>query len=427
MEDTKETREIRENREACTICTDFYNKISHKKIICSYCSFESCNKCVQRYILSEIQDPSCMKCHKIWSREFIDTNLSKQFINNELKIHREQVLFEKEKNLLPDTQYNVRLLHEQEEIDREIKSTETQIEELQQRLETLERKRTEINPFQYIQKQAQYKNRIQCPVSECRGFVEDKNNELQCGICSTRICTQCREIIVASHECIPETVQTVALLDSDTKRCPSCLVQIFKINGCDQMWCIKCHIAFDWKTGERVRGIIHNPHYHDYVEQHGVPMRRRESYQRFEFIDTDTIVFILHEQQCPELTMYQIIEVYRYVIHYYEVDLQRLPTRFDDTVNLDLRIHYLNKQITEEEFKTKLQRRQKDIEKKIEYRDIGETYVDIMNDIFIGFLDRKNITDLLQEIRTITKSTQEAILLLNKRYNSNMSMVRTFL
>jgi hypothetical protein len=90
-------------------------------------------------------------------------------------------------------------------------------------------------------------------------------------------------------------------------------------------------------------------------------------------------------------------------------------------------MHYLNNQISEEEFKTKIQRRQKDIEKKIEYRDIGETYVEIMNDLFISFLDKKDVANLLQEIRIITKTTQEAMLHLNKRYNSNMSIVRTFL
>jgi hypothetical protein len=416
-----------EEKESCHVCTEPFNKISHKKLICCFCQFESCHKCVQRYILNEIQDPSCMKCHKIWTREFVDTHLSKQFINNELKIHRENILFEKEKNLLPDTQYNVRLLHQQEEIDREIKSSEQQVEELQKRIEELERKRAEINPFQHVPRQVQYKNRIQCPVKDCRGFVEDIHQTFSCGICNTVICHSCREIVAVDHKCVPETVKTIVLLDSDTKRCPSCLVQIFKINGCDQMWCTSCHIAFDWKTGERVRGIIHNPHYHDYVEQRGAPIRRRESYQRFEFIDTDVIVQLLTQQECHELTIYQIIEVYRYVIHYYEVDLRRLPTRFDDTVNLDLRIHYLNKNITEEEFKNKLQRRQKDIEKKIEYRDIGETYVDIMNDIFISFLDKKNVEGLIHEIQTITKTTQEAMYHLNKRYNSNLSLVRTFL
>ena len=415
-------------RDACSVCTEPFNKVSHKKIICCFCQFESCHKCVQRYVLSEIQDPSCMKCRKIWTREFIDNNMSKLFINNELKIHRENILFEKEKNLLPDTQHNVRLLHKQEGMDRELKSIESQIEALQRRSDELERIRNEINPYQVLPRQLAKKMRIPCNSNGCRGFVEEKNQyEMICGICTITYCMSCREVLVANHVCSETTRKTVAMLDQDTKRCPSCYVQIFKINGCDQMWCTACHIAFDWKTGERVRGIIHNPHYHDYIEQHGVPVRRRDSYQRFEFVETELIVQLLSEQGCPELTIYQLIEVYRYIIHYYEVDLSRLPSRFDESVNLDLRIHYLNQQISEEEFKTKLQRRQKDIEKKIEYRDIGETYVDIMNDLYIDFLDKKNIDVLISEIRLITKSTQEAIFNLNKRYNSNMTLVRNFL
>jgi predicted nuclease with TOPRIM domain len=153
-----------------------------------------------------------MKCHKIWSREFIDNHIPKQFINNELKTHRELVLFEKEKNLLPDTQHNVRLLHQQEQLDREMRAIETQMEELQQRLESLEKQRSEINPYQYIQKQPQYKNRIQCPQAECRGFVEDKNNQLLCGICQTTICTNCREIVTSQHHCVPETVKNGGLI-----------------------------------------------------------------------------------------------------------------------------------------------------------------------------------------------------------------------
>ena len=126
--------------------------------------------------------------------------------------------------------------------------------------------------------------------------------------------------------------------------------------------------------------------------------------------------------------IYQIIEVYRYVIHYYQVDLQRLPTRFDQTVNLDLRIHYLKNMITEEDFKMKLQRRQKDIEKKIEYKDIGETYVEIMNDIFISFIQQQfHWNKLVFDIKIITKTIQDAISNLNKRYHSNMPLVRTLL
>ena len=76
----------------------------------------------------------------------------------------------------------------------------------------------------------------------------------------------------------------------------------------------------------------------------------------------------------------------------------------------------------------KLQRRQKDIEKKIEYHDIGETYVDIMNDVFISFVQQNYPSEkLIYDIKIITKTTQEAMINLNKRYNSNMPLVRTLL
>jgi hypothetical protein len=415
----------------CMNCIEGYNKVSHKKIICCYCSYDSCHRCVQRYILSQIQDPHCMKCKKIWSREFIDNQLTKQFINTELKQHRENILFEKEKNLLPDTQDNVRLLHQQEEIEREMKSIEIEMGRLQQKFDELERQRNDINPYCVIPRETIKRIRIPCITDHCRGFIEETEFAyMRCGICSIVICSKCRETYDTQHKCNPDIIRTIQVLDKETKRCPSCMIPIFKINGCGQMWCTCCHIAFDWKTGERVRGIIHNPHYHEYIEQHGIGQlrkRRDQSYHRFEFLDTDRILHVLMEQQSPELTNYQVIEVYRYVIHYYDVDLQRLPTRFDQTVNLDLRMQYLQHQITEEEFKNKLQRRQKDIEKKIEYRDIGETYVDIMNDMFISFIETKDVQRLLSEIKSITSNTQDAITSLNKRYQSNMPLVRTLL
>ena len=417
----------------CVTCTETYNKMSHRKVRCCFCHFESCHRCVQKYMLTVIQDPHCMNCKKIWQREFIDETLPKQFINNELKAHREQILFEKEKNLLPETQYNVKLLKQQEELEAEMKKIEADMTALQRRYDEIERKKSEIDPFQLLPRKKHNITRIPCPIQDCRGFAEfeDDKKEIQCGICQTILCSTCREPLCQDHRCKKETIQTIELLDRDSKRCPNCLVQIFKINGCDQMWCVSCHSAFDWKTGEKVKGIIHNPHYHEYVEAHGLHEMRNnrleQSYHRFQFLDTDLIVFTLQDLQCQELIMYQIIEVYRYVIHYYEIDLQRLPSRFDQTVNVDLRIHYLMNHLSEEEFKSKLQRRQKDTEKKVEYRDIGETYVEIMNDVFIAFVEQKDVGKLIHEIQTVTKTTQDAIITLNKRYNSNMPLVRTLL
>ena len=51
------------------------------------------------------------------------------------------------------------------------------------------------------------------------------------------------------HTCNPDLVETAKLLAKDTKSCPTCQTKIFKIDGCDQMWCTQCHTAFSWKTG----------------------------------------------------------------------------------------------------------------------------------------------------------------------------------
>ena len=415
-------------KELCGSCAEPYNKVNHKKSQCCYCGFCACHRCVQRWILSQIQDPHCMNCKKMWTREFIDNMLPKQFINTELKNHRENILFEREKNLLPDTQGNVRLLQQQEQIDAEIKQIEVQIDLLQRRMQELEQQRNEIEPFRMIPRPVVAPAlRISCPINECRGFVQQKEHTFACGICAVDVCHRCRSVMKADHTCSMDDIKSMELLDKDTKRCPQCCVPIFKANGCDQMWCTVCHMAFDWKTGEKVRGLLHNPHYVDYVEAHGVPIRRRDSYARFEFMDIELLHHELGLLKCPELTIYQLTEVYRYLIHYFEVDLHRLPSRFDDAVNLDLRIFYLQGNMSEEDFKMKLQRRQKDTEKKIEYRDIGETYVDIMNDLFLTFLENKNVDKLLHEIQVITDTTQQAITLLNKRYNSNMPLVRKLL
>jgi hypothetical protein len=419
-----------DEKETCDICVEAYNKVNHKKITCLYCDFSSCNKCIQKYMLSQIQDPHCMHCKKIWTREFIDERMSKQFINTELKSQRETILFEKEKNLLPETQDNVKLLQQQEEYEHEMKLILEDIERLQKRYDEIERKKNEINPYRILPKQKMPQLRTPCLIKECRGYIEEQDikTDLSCGICGTNVCYYCREILNATHVCNQENIKTIRMIDKETKRCPSCFVPIFKINGCDQMWCTSCHIAFDWKTGERVRGIIHNPHYHEYIEKNGgTPVLLEASYQRFDFLETDLIVRVLESQQCPELVIYQIIEIYRYIIHYHEVDLQRLPSRFDETVNLDLRIQFLQAQISEDEFKIKLQRRQKDIDKKIEYKDIGETFVEIMNDVFISFMETHNRDALIQNIKSVTKTTQDAITNLNRRYNSNLPLVRNFL
>jgi hypothetical protein len=31
------------------------------------------------------------------------------------------------------------------------------------------------------------------------------------------------------------------------------------------MWCTSCRNPFDWRTGKKISGLVHNPHYHEYA------------------------------------------------------------------------------------------------------------------------------------------------------------------
>ena len=102
-------------------------------------------------------------------------------------------------------------------------------------------------------------SKVNCPVADCRGFA---NDAWKCTACETRICHECHEVSQEGHVCDPNILENIKLLRQDTKPCPTCETPIHKINGCDQMWCVKCHTAFSWNTGRIERGMVHNPHFY---------------------------------------------------------------------------------------------------------------------------------------------------------------------
>jgi hypothetical protein len=84
-------------------------------------------------------------------------------------------------------------------------------------------------------------------------------------------CKDCHEIKGATqdaaHECNPDNLASAKLIDAETRPCPKCGARVFKISGCNQMFCTACNdCAFDWVTG-RIETIIHNPHYFEFQRQ----------------------------------------------------------------------------------------------------------------------------------------------------------------
>ena len=109
-----------------------------------------------------------------------------------------------------------------------------------------------------------------CPRDECRGFL---SSAYKCELCKVFTCSKCHEIIGHNkddpHECDENNIKSAEMIKKDTKPCPTCGTRIFKMVGCNQMWCTNCNCAFDWKTGRLDSGPVHNPHYYEYLQKNG--------------------------------------------------------------------------------------------------------------------------------------------------------------
>jgi hypothetical protein len=128
-----------------------------------------------------------------------------------------------------------------------------------------------------------------CTMNDCRGFLQNNNS---CSECSHFVCNDCLmcigvvnkedenrntiEKIKKMHNCDPDIVETIKLLKKETKGCPQCDIPIYKIDGCDQMWCTQCKVAFSWKTGLIVKSndYIHNPHYFEWMRKNNREIAR---------------------------------------------------------------------------------------------------------------------------------------------------------
>lgn len=400
---------------SCSICCESYNKSTHKLIECMYCEFPSCRTCCQTFILNEFS-VKCMntECGKEWTRKFIQESFATTFINNSLKKHRENVLFEKERALLPATQPYAEALTEIANIEKEIDKCAKLEREIATRKYRLVNRRILLRerPLRAINgPDTQPKERRQfikqCPVDECRGFL---STQWKCGLCETWSCPDCHMIIGntkdAPHTCDQNNVASAKLLKDETKPCPTCTASIFKIDGCDQMWCTQCHTAFSWKTGN-IEKTIHNPHYYEWLRKtqgsvprnpldihpldiHPLDIQNGQCRQRvFDYINTPR----LFTRLISELDMSnssiskddlsrQITNLIQATIHLRMAEI----TNYDyEGANRDLRIKYLMKTINENTLKSRLQRAEKRHNKHREIQDVYTMIEAASTDIILRF------------------------------------------
>lgn len=268
----------------CSICCEKFTNTTRAKINCTLCKSDEetivCLSCTKQYIHDNNNIlPKCMVCNNTWDDHFLQSIFSPTFINKDIKLIKQNFLYEQNVAKLPETQpYANRLLQvnkldaEQSLIDIELMKLNNQIKLLKNKQQTI---RANIGNLLYggdhkvATETAEFI--CKCPLDDCNGFL---NSKYICGLCDSTICKDCMEILTPEHVCDEEKKSTISFIKKDTKPCPTCGNRIHKIDGCDQMWCISCKTAFSWKSGLKIIGQIHNPEYFRWLRDSGQTIER---------------------------------------------------------------------------------------------------------------------------------------------------------
>ena len=393
----------------CSICDEKYNKTKHAKICCLYCQFEACRECSQKYIIDQTVG-KCMNtnCNKEWSRKFMVSMFTNKFMITQWQKVREKALYDKERALLPSTQGIVEDQIKREKVLDEIHAVEKAIVEMYRKKINLQ------NQYRTVGMNVERKVFVRaCPVDSCRGFL---STQWKCGLCNKWTCPDCNIVKGENrdeHECKPDDLATAKLIASDTKPCPKCATGIFKIDGCDQMWCTQCHTPFSWKSG-RIETSVHNPHYYEWLRRQNdeIPRNpddiicgRELNHHSFRPFQKDLRTMILNANTSDQVKIRELETklsfVLESVLHLRHV---QMPTYRIDQVenNLKWRISFMRGFISEQVFVRNIQRDDKKTEK---YREIYE----VLN-LFV-----QTITDIMYRIFAKTseineKSTKSAVI-----------------
>lgn len=414
----------------CTVCLETTNKSTRAESKCSYCATIICRTCLQTYLLNDISEiPRCVNvdCGHGWTRDWLDNQFTRSFRLVTYKEHREKLLGDREKARLPDTQeqagYYKLAYTAREEADKELGDVLEKIHKLRvlERIAEIKQRNAQrtidshgLHPYPppppvpiaaggavAVEVKARVEFIKPCPAEGCRGFL---STAWKCGICYLWSCPDCHEVKGldkdVEHTCDAGKVASARLIQRDTRPCPKCGVRISKIEGCDQMWCTACNTAFNWRTGTIATGPVHNPHYFEYLRRTGQAQGQEQAnpilncnqqadrtmVALLQSANTfvrgiRTNIILTPEQQSKKY----LLEVYRLSTEYADPYGYHREPNPEETFRT-LRVKYMAGKLSEEEWKTALQRAEKDVNFYHAKNDIRQLYVNASRDILRGLL-----------------------------------------
>ena len=352
-----------------------------------------------------------MNCELQWNFEFIDLNFPKTWRQQELKKHRENVLLEREKIRLPDAMPLVAQEMLKRSKLKEIEAIYEQRNALMLKIAELDRTIIDIRT-EYLGIAPKHGSVFirKCVKDDCRGFL---NQQWHCGLCQSDVCSTCHDIKATEHTCLPENIETANLIMKTSKPCPKCGINITRIEGCSQMFCTACKTAFDYNTGRIETRRIHNPHYYEWLQRNGDAVPREPLDVVCGGIPTYRNILTNVKKVLPS---YNFGNIYQGLIHMQDVELPEV-TMDDGDVNMDLRVKYLMSEITEENWKKELQKREKKKNKLQAQHQLIQMLITVGTDLFTKMVS----AETSDEIKQIDREFES----LRQYFNTSMDNIIT--
>ena len=257
-----------------------------------------------------------------------------------------------------------------------------------------------------------------CGQAECKGFL---STGWKCNICHRYTCSECNAPRGLErdddHVCNEEEKRTMQLIKHDSKKCPGCAQYIFKVSGCDQMWCTACHTAFSWKTGLKINGVIHNPHFYEFQRGSNALDRELNDIPCGGLPTIRELSEAIRRSHLSPSNAETLTNMHRLTLHVEHVELLHWQPGNIEANNLDLRIGYMLNEVSDVVLKQKIQQREKKMQKKNDIFLILQMFHASMADFLRQLVLDGQVVAHMQDMRALALYANKSFMNVSFKYS----------
>ncbi len=198
--------------------------------------------------------------------------------------------------------------------------------------------------------------------------------------------------------------------------------------NCDQMYCTECNTAFSWTSGQVVNGVIHNPHYYEFLRKQGNGVAPRNAGD----VPCGGVPYYTHLQvgltNVSRETQRMIMSIHRLTAEITDQRIQMYQGAFNMNDNGDLGVQYLMKEIDKEAMQAELAKRELKRNKHLAIRGVLEMFVTtstmILNNITnIPPANDRAFQTTVIEYNNLRTYVNESLMIVSKMKNCSVPQI----